>query len=160
MQTANVLVSLGGDHGNQVMKHYVTAAEIAVLRAIHGDEAVTEVEPAGEVKRSHRNERERLLSIYGAAKTPDHKPIVEGMFPGIAARVFENLNELDLPDNFFKATGRLTAASEPVDNRPLEAPLADETYATVEHDVAEADEGIGEDINDRHAEKPDGDVLG
>jgi hypothetical protein len=109
MQTATVLLSLGGDHGNQIVKHDVTAAEIAVLRVIHGDEAVTDVEPTLDVKRSNREERARLLNIYGGAKMEDNKPIVESMFPGVAARVFENLNELSLPDTFFKATGHLKA---------------------------------------------------
>lgn len=110
MQTAHVLLSLGGDAGNQVMKYGVTAAEIAVLRGIHGDEAVTEVEPHVEIKRSHREERMRLLSIYGGARGGENKPVVEGLFPGAAARVFENLHELDIPESFFKATGRQVAA--------------------------------------------------
>jgi hypothetical protein len=121
MQTAHCLLSLGGDHGNQVMKHGVTAAEIAVLRAIHGNDAVQEIEPAGHVKRSHREERERLLSTYGAAKGEDDKLIVVGMFPGVAARVFESLDELGVPDGFFKATGRLSAA----DNAKSQWPTID-----------------------------------
>lgn len=112
MQTANIMLSLGGDHGNQVYKHAVTAAEIAVLRAIHGDDAVKDIEPTGTVKRSHREERGRLIETYGGAKIPDTKtPIVESLFPGVAARVFEDLHELDLPDVFFKATGRQTSAT-------------------------------------------------
>lgn len=111
MQVANCLLSLGGDHGNQVMKHGVTAAEVAVLRAIHGDDSVQEIEPSGQVKRSHREERERLLSTYGSAKGEDEKPIVAGMFPGVAARLFEHLDEIGLPDSYFKATGRLSADS-------------------------------------------------
>ncbi|MGZ5988111.1 MAG: hypothetical protein ACXWLZ_03565, partial [Rhizomicrobium sp.] len=111
MQIANCLVSLGGDHGNTVPKFHVTAAEIAVLRAIHGEDAVNEIEPIGEVKRSNREERARIGAIYGAAKHPESKQsIVESMFPGVAARVFETIAELELDESFFKATGRLTAA--------------------------------------------------
>lgn len=157
MQIANCLLSLGGDHGNQIMKFHVTAAEIATLIAIHGDESVSEIEPQGHVKRSHRDERGRLLAIYGAAKTADQKPIVEGLYPGIAARVFETLAELDLDQSFYKATGRMA---------PLEAdaPTA-EPEATAEHTDdapefdADADEaGVGEDIDDGHGAKDD--VLG
>lgn len=156
MQIANVLLSLGGDHGNQIMKHAVTAAEIAVLRAIHGDDAVQEVEPTGDVTRTHRAERERLLNTYGAAKSDDQKPIVESMFPGIAARVFEKLHELELPDSFFKATGRLKApaAAAPVGEVAAE-PEAPEAPT---HD-AEVDETVGDDIHDEHAEKPEN-ILG
>lgn len=159
MQTATVLLSLGGDHGNQVMKHGVTAAEIAVLRAIHGDESVKDVEPGQDVTRTHRAERERLLGIYGAAKIPDTKvPIVESLFPGVAARVFERLDELDIPESFFKATGHLKAV--PYDpSAPLEIDEAglrgDDAPA---HDApVDEDDTVGDDINDGHAEK---DILG
>lgn len=152
MQIANVLLSLGGDHGNQIMKFHVTAAEIAVLRGIHGDESVTEVEPQGDVKRSHREERGRLLSIYGMAKSDEQKPIVEGMFPGVAARVFETLAELDLDESYFKATGRMTA---PASSGQDEQAAADEPEAPA-HD-ADEDDTVGDDMTDAHAEK---DILG
>ncbi len=111
MQIANILLSLGGDHGNTIPKFAVTAAEIAVLRAIHGEDAVKDIEPLGVIQRSNREERARLVFTYGAAKTHDQKPIVEGMFPGVAARVFETLDELELDESFFKPTGRLKANS-------------------------------------------------
>jgi hypothetical protein len=147
MQTANILLSLGGDHGNTIMKWRVTAAEIAVLRAIHGEDAVNDVEPTGDVKRSHRDERARLIAIYGGAKSPDQKPIVDGMFPGVAARVFETIEELELDPSFFKATGRLKAA--PVADEPVlsETEIAAEV-AAANPATDESDEGVGEDIND------------
>lgn len=148
MQTAHCLLSLGGDHGNSVMKYGVTAAEIAVLRAIHGDESIKDVEPAGDVKRPHRVERERLLGIYGMAKIPDTKvSVVETMFPGVAARVFETLQEIDLPESFYKATGHLTAQSPDLIDEPEPEP------APVAQDTDEADDTVGDDINDEHAEK-------
>ncbi|HEV2155409.1 hypothetical protein [Bradyrhizobium sp.] len=109
MQTANILLSLGGHHGNTVPKFGVTAAEIAVLRAIHGDESIKDVEPGHVIKTTHRTERDRLLGIYGGAKFEDGRPIVESLFPGVAARVHETLAELELPGDFFKATGRMSA---------------------------------------------------
>jgi hypothetical protein len=195
MQIANIMLSLGGDHGNQVYKHSVTAAEIAVLRAIHGDDAVKDVEPIGDVKRSHREERGRLIETYGGAKIPDTKtPIVESLFPGVAARVFENLHELDLPDVFFKATGRLTSVVDsaaptwdagPRNDGPtiaewvaagyaagayppsgytskstpeeIAAAVAAEDAPAHDAPIDDADDGVGEDIDDEHAAK---DVLG
>jgi hypothetical protein len=153
MQRANCLVSIGGDHGNTVPKWLCTAAEIAVLREIHGDDAVNEIEPVDEIKRSNREERGRLLAIYGAAKYPDQKPIVESMFPGVAARVFETIGELELDESFFKATGRLKArpAAEPVAvEEPAEdAPAFDEVQSA---DEVDEEEGVGEDMDDEHAE--------
>lgn len=159
MQIANVLVSLGGDHGNTVPKYGVTAAEIAVLRAIHGDDAVNEVEPAGDVKRSHPQERGRLLQIYGAAKDDNQKPIVEGMFPGVAARVFETIDELGMDDSMFKATGRMKAAPRIVEPEP-EAVEPQEAEAPAFDAEAEAEEGVGEDMNDEIAEPEAPNVLG
>ncbi len=108
MQTANVMVALGGDTGNTVPKYGVTAAEIAVLRSIHGNEAVFDIEPCGEVKRGHRDERQRLVETY-RSKDSNGNAIVEGLFPGAAARVFETLAELELPEELFKATDRVKA---------------------------------------------------
>lgn len=152
MQTANVLVSIGGDSGNTVPKYGVTAAEIAVLMAIHGNDAVNEVEPVGDVKRSHPQERGRLLQIYGAAKDDNQKPIVEGMFPGVAARVFETIDELGLDESFFKAAGRLkarpAASTEQATNDPFK-----ETVERSDESPAFDEEGVGEDMDDGHGEK-------
>lgn len=159
MQRANCLVSLGGDHGNTVPKWLCTAAEIAVLREIHGDDAVNDIEPIDEIKRSNREERGRLLAIYGGAKYPDQKPIVESMFPGVAARVFETLGELELDESFFKATGRLKArpAAAPVVDEAYEEKLRGELQAAADAETDEAEEGVGDDMTDEHAEK---DILG
>lgn len=111
MQTANILLSLSGDHGNTVPKYGVPASEIAVLRAIHGPEAIQEIEPTADVEmRSHRGEIDRLLAIYGK-EGPNGKDIsaVSDLYPGAAARVFEDLAELELPEEFFKAEARIKA---------------------------------------------------
>ena len=111
MQIANVMVDLGGDNGNQVPKR-VTAAEIAVLIAIHGESAVHDIEPIGSISRSNRDELSRLYGIYGRAKDGEDKSIVVNMFPGAGARVFETIDELGIDENFFKPTAR--AKTEPV----------------------------------------------
>ncbi|MGO3933450.1 hypothetical protein [Rhodopseudomonas pseudopalustris] len=121
METANILLSIGGDDGNTVMKWGVTAAEIAVLRAIHGEAAVNDVEPTGETDRTHRQERERLIGIYGRARFADDKPVVDNLFPGVAARVFERLDELDLDESFFKPTSRAKPRAEPAEVVPDKA---------------------------------------
>lgn len=107
MQTATILLHLAGDPGNTVPKCDITAAEIAVLRVIHGGEAVQEIAPTGDVDRSNREELVRLRSIYG--KTERDKCPVENLFPGAAARVFEDLAELDIPEAFYKALARVAA---------------------------------------------------
>lgn len=113
LQLANILLDLGGDSGNQVPKYGVTAAEIAVLNAVHGDGSVHDITPTGEMHRSHRDERARLLSIYGRVQDGRDTSPVSLLFPGAAARVFERLDELDLPEEMFKAKTRVSANEQP-----------------------------------------------
>jgi hypothetical protein len=112
MQIANCLVALGGDQGNRVPKHGVTAAEIAVLRLEHGEDAVQDIEPAGEINRRNRDELLRLQSVYGRRDAQRASPVAI-LYPGAAARVHERLDELDLPEQFFKAERRAGPNSAP-----------------------------------------------
>lgn len=116
MQTANILLALAGDSGNTVPKYGVTPAEIAVLRLIHGEEAVFDVEPAEDVDRGNREELSRLRLTYGRARVEDgsgdRKSAVEILFPGAAARVFQSLAELDIPEDFYKAEKRAKPKAE------------------------------------------------
>lgn len=131
MQIANCLVAVGGDQGNTVPKYGITATEIAVLRAIHGEDAVKDVEPVGEIQRSNREEISIVKTRYANAKDSENNSIVEQLFPGVAARAFETLAELDLPEDFMKATSRASvtqAAPEPAAAPEDEVrPLADLT---------------------------------
>ena len=105
MQLANALLALAGDVGNTVPKFGVTPSEVAVLRFIHGEDAVTDIEVLdAEVQRSSREERERLSHAYGANEGERRvSRAVEALFPGIAARVFDNFEEMELDDSLFKA---------------------------------------------------------
>lgn len=118
METANILLDIGSDGTSILSKSRVTPAEVAVLRLIHGDDAVTEIEVLpGEAltdgkKRTHRQEIARLMDVYGKP-TPEggrEARAVTALFPGAAARVFETFEELELPDDHFKTTARATAA--------------------------------------------------
>jgi hypothetical protein len=119
MQIANVMVALGGDKGTTVPKPGVTVSEIAVLRAIHGNDAVTDIEPCGEIDRPDRVEIARLNEIYGRARGSDQNvEIVKNMFPGVAARAYRTIDELvdeegqPIPEEFFKPIAH--AKAEPV----------------------------------------------
>lgn len=115
MQIANVIISL--DAHNTVPLYGVTVSEVAVLRVIHGEEAVKDIDITGEVKRTHRQEIGRLTEKYKRVQ-PDGTniaPAVAMLFPGAAARVFEHFDELELPDEFFIATRRRTAR-DPLDH--------------------------------------------
>lgn len=120
MQTATIALHLGGDTGNTIEKYDVTPSEVAVLQVIHGVDAVTDIDPQGDVKRSSRAERERLTQLYGR-NTPDglfSAPAVERLFPGMAARMFEDFDELDLQEELFKPKTRVSpdAKRDPLDH--------------------------------------------
>jgi hypothetical protein len=117
MQTANVLLALGGQRGNSVPKYGITAAEIAVLMAIHGVDAVYDITPLeAEVDRSSRDEKARLFELY-PARDEDGKFVVEAVYPGNAPVVHQDLTDLGLPEELFATTERVRAtpkAKKPV----------------------------------------------
>lgn len=116
MQTANCLVAIGGDDGNKVPKYSVTAAEVAVLRLIHGEGSVSEINITGTVERTHRQEIGRLTEAYGRMEGEKRvSPAVSSLYPGAAARVFEDFRELEIPEEFYVAKSRKTAR-DPLDH--------------------------------------------
>lgn len=128
MKLANIMLAIGGGRDNTIPKYNVTAGEIAVLRAIHGEDAVFDVEPLATdalnedgKPRTNRQELGRLKAIYGKAQDGSGAPLVEGLYPGAAARVFETVDELELPSEYFKATGRVAsvAPEEPAAPKPM-----------------------------------------
>jgi len=144
METANIMLALGGDAGNTVPKYGVTVAEIAVLRLIHGESSVTDVEPVGEIERTNRQELERLNLLFRRPEGAEQRSPVATLFPGAGARVFTSLDELDIPEDFYKAETRVVA-KKPA-KKPAKATPKRQANKATEAEV-EPDDGIG-DIND------------
>lgn len=125
MEIANIMLDVGSDGTTIVSKSHVTPAEVAVLRLIHGNDAVSEIEVLeGEATengkaRTHRQEIARLTEVYGKNDPEGGKsaPAVARLFPGAAARVFETFEELELDESLFKAETRAVA-------RPATKPAA------------------------------------
>lgn len=65
MQLYNCHVRLGNTITSEVPKYEVTAAEILIFRAIHGNDAVVRVQPIRQDRRAHAAERDRLEHEYG-----------------------------------------------------------------------------------------------
>ena len=113
MELANVLLALGGDRNNTVPKYEVTAAEIAVLAAIHGADAVHDIEPLDKTRTvSFKEERERLLGLY-PAKNEDNKLIVLEVYPGVAPVLHTEIATLGLDESLFKAVQHAKPAEKP-----------------------------------------------
>lgn len=62
MKLYDCKVRLAGNVINEVRKEKVSAAEVIIMRAIHGDDAVIEIAEVGEDKRSDAEERDRLAA--------------------------------------------------------------------------------------------------
>jgi hypothetical protein len=104
MELANILLALGGDRNNTVPKYRVTPAEIAVLSAIHGTDAVFDIVPLNETETiSFRDERERLMRLY-PAKNEDNNSIVLQVYPGTAPVLHTSIESLGLDESLFKPT--------------------------------------------------------
>ena len=76
MEVANCMVALSGSMLSIVPKRDVTPAEALVLLAIHGEGSVKRLERTTNDKRSHREEVDRLKSIY-------RDDVIASMFPGL-----------------------------------------------------------------------------
>ena len=115
MQTANALLALGGKRGETVPKYGITPAEIAVLQFLHGADAVYEIDiQAEEVKRTHRQEIERLRENYHRREGEKLISVaVDALFPGVGAQVPQNFDELELPTELFIVAERRTTLAAP-----------------------------------------------
>lgn len=58
-------VRIMGEVKDEVVRTGATNAEIKILRMIHGDDGVVDVQPEGEAERSEADERLRLEQFYG-----------------------------------------------------------------------------------------------
>lgn len=89
MQRCSITLRLSGDPGNTIYKNEVTPAEIVLLRAIHGADAVIDVKPTHMCKTPHREERQRLSLIYG-------KKRLDATFPGDFTKLPVSLKDIEL----------------------------------------------------------------
>jgi hypothetical protein len=109
MQLVNCLIALGGDPRNTVPKHGITVAEAHLLRAIHGHEALLDVQPLDdESDVQPRAEIVRLSEIY-FARDEDGNNLVGKVFAGGAASVPMEVADLDLPETAYRVVQRVTA---------------------------------------------------
>ena len=124
MEQANIILTIGGstDSGYQVPKMNVTAAEIRLLQAIHGDESVTDVEPledpalnVDDEPRTQREELARLSEVYRQARVDDgngsQRLVIQTLFP-VASSLPKTIDDLDLNEAFFKPVKRAKAEKE------------------------------------------------
>lgn len=97
MELANAILNLAGDVNQQVQKWAITPAEAAVLRYIHGNDALNDIKVFGTVERRDAVERERLVQEYGRGENGQiQSKAVDALFPGLGSRLPSSFE--DLPD--------------------------------------------------------------
>lgn len=96
MQHCSCIVYLSGDRGSSVHKPDVTVAEIALLRAIHGDDGVAGIKPTFIGKEKPADELYRLRSIYTPLNnmTREGGSIFDKVYPGRAPNVPKTLSDI------------------------------------------------------------------
>lgn len=144
MEVAYIMLALGGDRGNTVPK-FVSAAEIIVLRAIHGDESVFDIKPAGDQPLDPRAELKRLKETYKGAQDGDGRSIIDNVYPGAAPALPLSIDEIGLPEEFFLATERAhPAGGGPKRGRPRKIAQAPVPAAAPAPQAQDADDGDDE----------------
>lgn len=97
MQHCSCFVFLGGELTSSVWKADVTVAEIALLRAIHGDDAITTIVPTYKAAVKSADELDRLRVIYGASNvSKEGKRLVDDIYPGRAPQLPTTLADIDV----------------------------------------------------------------
>ena len=106
MDLVKAEVMIGGDIRNTVVRgamNPVTYPEVEVLRAVHGEASVEVIEVVGDVKRTPREEKARLVERYGTAVT-------ETVYPGVTAKGMEEKAPRGIPRPKKKAAPKKAAA--------------------------------------------------
>jgi len=104
MQMFNCKVRLAGNVGMEVRKTGVTAAEVEVLRALHGHDAVLDLDYVGDLKPSEdisnvkAHVMDGLTRTYGASSVGDtvKTPVLEAAF-GRSMRLPTTLEDFEIP---------------------------------------------------------------
>jgi hypothetical protein len=77
------MVFLSGDAYHSVWKDDVTVAEISLLRAIHGEDAITTIVPTYKANTKAADELDRLRHLYGQSNvSKEGKRLVDDVYPG------------------------------------------------------------------------------
>jgi hypothetical protein len=86
MQVVTCEIHLAGDRNHVVVKTGVTVAEIEILRVIHGNDAVLNIQPTKQDTRKHAEELDRLRRVYKrrmpGSDSKGTKNIVDVVYPG------------------------------------------------------------------------------
>ena len=123
MQHCSCVIFLDGDRNSSVHKADVTVAEIALLRAIHGPDAVDGIKPTFMGKEKPAQDLARLRLEYANSNvTKEGAPLVDAVYPGRNPSVPTKL--ADIADSAFDEGEDDDDDLPPVEEPPAEEPQA------------------------------------
>ena len=96
MHTINCLVAIGGDLQNKHPRSKVTVPELVLLRAIHGEAAVQNIEVTGNPRINQLDERDRLMRHY-----PKHQKLVNDIWRDSGGEFPKDVRRLNLNSALF-----------------------------------------------------------
>lgn len=98
MEYAQIEVRLAGSLENTIIKE-VSAAEIPVLKSLHGHDAVVNIKKTKVEAIDSKVERERLERFYTPA-------VVEKLFPGVLGKLPQTLVDIGEEEPVVEATSK------------------------------------------------------
>lgn len=132
MKAYDCKLRLAGSVANEVAKSGISAAEIEILREIHGSDAVVDIKAVGELKRDSAAERAHLKRVYA---NPDTLNAQQAKRKTDMIRNLFGHDRLPLPDDLVERTDdeddeeALDAAPAPVVRTRIAKKPATESFA-------------------------------
>lgn len=112
MKLYSCKLRLAGNVNNEVLKTEVTAAEIEVLREIHGSDAVLDIVQTGENRLDSAKERARLKRIYASEESLSSQSLGKRM--AMLRNLFGH-DRLELPNDVVDLADRAEEEDEEVE---------------------------------------------
>lgn len=91
MELARVEIRLSGSLANTVVRHKVTPPELLLLRELHGDEAIANIEYTGKEAKAHHEVLDAMNTFYN---TENGKRAMEKIFPGASPKIPTTFREI------------------------------------------------------------------
>lgn len=116
MKSYSIQLNLAGDRNHVVHKHDVSPAEIMVLQAIHGSDAVYEIDLTGSDRLNVEELRTYLVTVYNKVRVGDgnnRQPVLGKVFPAWPNVKFPyDAKEAGVSESLMKREAELSAAQK------------------------------------------------
>lgn len=119
MHVVSATIAIAGDQNNKLVKHNITAAELALLQVLHGHDSVTDLKVTSRRRVDQRAERDRLMMEY-----PNQHKIITNLWRDNGGKLPVDVRDLSLKsaqlarDEDLEGPSAYKADDEPADDVP------------------------------------------